>query len=167
MDQQPEQKQLKQLKQFIGKSAQFDEQINNIKTQFFSALDDFTKYYVYFNKNPEVNEFQNFYANSKSQLQTMSRQLFLTTNNIDKIIEEIDKQVSSISIKLEGEEELYKKLMELAENIDNTQDGSQILIDDSKKKYNDQYYKNIQIFIGIIIGIMLLVKLFKKPIPTK
>ena len=163
MDQQQQQ----QLKQFIGKSQQFDEQINNIKTQFFSALDDFTKYYVYFNKNPEVNEFQNFYANSKSQLQTMSRQLFLTTNNIDKIIEEIDKQVSSISIKLEGEEELYKKLMELAENIDNTQDGSQILIDDSKKKYNDQYYKNIQIFIGIIIGIMLLVKLFKKPIPTK
>ena len=165
MDQQQQQQQ--QLKQFIGKSQQFDEQINNIKTQFFSALDDFTKYYVYFNKNPEVNEFQNFYANSKSQLQTMSRQLFLTTNNIDKIIEEIDKQVSSISIKLEGEEELYKKLMELAENIDNTQDGSQILIDDSKKKYNDQYYKNIQIFIGIIIGIMLLVKLFKKPIPTK
>ena len=165
MDQQQQQQQ--QLKQFIGKSQQFDEQINNIKTQFFSALDDFTKYYVYFNKNPEVNEFQNFYANSKSQLQTMSRQLFLTTNNIDKIIEEIDKQVSSISIKLEGEEELYKKLMELAENIDNTQDGSQILIDDSKKKYNDQYYKNIQIFIGIIIGIMLLVKLFKKHIPTK
>ena len=130
MDQQQEQEQQEQLKQFIGKSQQFDEQINNIKTQFFSALDDFTKYYVYFNKNPEVNEFQNFYANSKSQLQTMSRQLFLTTNNIDKIIEEIDKQVSSISIKLEGEEELYKKLMELAENIDNTQDGSQILIDD-------------------------------------
>ena len=167
MDQQQEQEQQEQLKQFIGKSQQFDEQINNIKTQFFSALDDFTKYYVYFNKNPEVNEFQNFYANSKSQLQTMSRQLFLTTNNIDKIIEEIDKQVSSISIKLEGEEELYKKLMELAENIDNTQDGSQILIDDSKKKYNDQYYKNIQIFMGIIIGILLLVKLFKKPIPTK
>ena len=167
MDQQQQQQQQQQLKQFIGKSQQFDEQINNIKTQFFSALDDFTKYYVYFNKNPEVNEFQNFYANSKSQLQTMSRQLFLTTNNIDKIIEEIDKQVSSISIKLEGEEELYKKLMELAENIDNTQDGSQILIDDSKKKYNIQYYKNVEIFFGIIIGIVLLVKLFKKPIPSK
>ena len=164
MDQQQQQQ---QLKQFIGKSQQFDEQINNIKTQFFSALDDFTKYYVYFNKNPEVNEFQNFYANSKSQLQTMSRQLFLTTNNIDKIIEELDNKVSSISIKLEGEEELYKKLMELAENINNTQDGSQILIDDSKNKYNDQYYQNIQIFMGIIIGIILLVKLFKKPIPTK
>jgi hypothetical protein len=162
MDQQGQREQ-----QFIGQSQQFNEQINNIKTQFFSALDDFTKYYVYFNKNPEVNEFQNFYANSKSQLQTISRQLFSTTNNIDKMIEELDNQVSSISIKLKGEEELYKKLIELSENINNTQDGSQILIDDSKKKYNDQYYQNIQIFVGMIIGIILLVKLFKKPIPTK
>jgi esterase/lipase len=165
MDKQGQQGQQEQ--QFIGQSQQFNEQINNIKKQFISALDDFTKYYVYFNKNPEVDEFQNIYANSKSQLQTISRQLFLTTNNIDKIIEELDNKVSSISIKLEGEEELYKKLMKLAENINNTQDGSQILIDDSKNKYNDQYYQNIQIFMGIIIGIILLVKLFKKPIPTK
>jgi esterase/lipase len=149
--------------QFIGQSKQFNEQINTIKTQFFSALDDFKKYYVYFNKNPEVNEFQNFYANSKGQLQTMSRQLFLTSNNIDKMIEELDEQVSSVSVKLKEEEELYKKLMELTQNLDNTQDGSQILIDDSKKKYNDQYYKNVEIFIGIIIVIGLLSKLFKKP----
>jgi hypothetical protein len=152
--------------QFIGQSKQFNEQINTIKTQFFSALDDFKKYYVYFNKNPEVNEFQNFYANSKGQIQTMSRQLFLTSNNIDKMIEELDQRVSSVSVKLEEEEELYKKLMELTQNLDNTQDGSQILIDDSKKKYNDQFYKNVEIFIGIIIVIGLLSKLFKKsPIP--
>ena len=57
--------------------------------------------------------------------------------------------------------------MELLENIDNTQDGSQILINDSKKKYNDQYYKNVEIFVGIIIAIVLLLNLFKKPIPPK
>ena len=50
---------------------QNNEKINSIKTQFFSALDDFKKYYVYFHKNPEVTEFQNYYANSKGQLQTM------------------------------------------------------------------------------------------------
>lgn len=166
MDQPQQQSEQIQLKQFIGKPQQFNEKINNIKRQFFPALDDFTKYYVYLKKNPEVNEFQNFYANSKSQLQTMSKELFLITNNINKIIEEIDIHVSSISIKLQDEEELYNKLMELLENIDNTQDGSQILNDDSKKKYNDQYYKNIEIFIGIIIGIILLVKLFKKATPT-
>ena len=81
----------------IKQSKQFNEQINNIKSQFFSALDDFTKYYVYYNKNPEVNEFQNYYANSKSQLQTMSKDLFLTTNNIDKNIEDLDNKMLNIS----------------------------------------------------------------------
>jgi len=71
----------------IGQAKQFEEKINNIKNQFFSALDDFKKYYVYYNKNPEVNEFQNYYVNSKGQLQTMSRDLFMTSNNIDKNIE--------------------------------------------------------------------------------
>jgi hypothetical protein len=154
--------------QLIGQSKQFNEKINTIKSQFFSALDDFKKYYVYFNKNPEVNEFQNYYANSKGQLQTMSKELFLTTNNIHQNIEELDEQMSSISVKLEEEEKLYKKLMELLQNFDNTHNGSEILIDDSKEKYNIQYYKNVELFIGIIIIIGLLSTLFKKniPIPT-
>jgi midasin (ATPase involved in ribosome maturation) len=151
--------------QLIGQSKQFNEKINTIKSQFFSALDDFKKYYVYFNKNPEVNEFQNYYANSKGQLQTMSKELFLTTNNIHQNIEKLDEQMSSISVKLEEEEKLYKKLMKLLQNFDNTHNGSKILIDDSKENYNIQYYKNVELFIGIIIIVGLLSTLFKKNIP--
>ena len=94
--------------QLIGQSNQFDEKINTIKSQFFSSLDDFKKYYVYYNKNPEVNEFQNYYVNSKGQLQTMSRDLFLITNNIDKNIDILDKQMSSISDQLDDEKKLTR-----------------------------------------------------------
>jgi len=155
--------------QLVGQSKQINEKINAIKSQFFSALDDFKKYYVYFNKNPEVNEFQNYYANSKGQIQTMSRELFLTSNNIDKNIEKLDKKVSDISVRLKKEEELYKKLTKMLANLDNTRNGSEILIDDSKRIYNLQYYKNVEIFFGIIIVIGLLSKLFNKniPIPIK
>ena len=148
----------------IKQASQFNEQINNIKSQFFSALDDFTKYYVYYNKNPEVNEFQNYYANSKSQLQTMSKDLFLTTNNIDKNIEFLDNEMLQISIKLENEKKLNKEMTELINNLQNTQNGSEILIDDSKNKYNLQYYSNVEIFIGILILSGFLTKLV---IPTK
>ena len=143
----------------IKQASQFNEQINNIKSQFFSALDDFTKYYVYYNKNPEVNEFQNYYANSKSQLQTMSKDLFLTTNNIDKNIEDLDNEMMNISIQLENEKKLNKEMSELINNLQNTQNGSEILIDDSKTKYNIQYYKNLEIFIGILIISGFLTKL--------
>ena len=147
--------------ELIGQSIQFNEKINTTKSQFFSALDDFKKYYVYYNKNPEVNEFQNYYVNSKGQLQTMSRDLFLTTNNIDKSIELLDKQMSSISVQLDEEKKINKEMTKLIANLENTQNGSEILIDDSKTKYNEQYWKNCELFIGILIVSILVSKLFK------
>jgi hypothetical protein len=146
--------------ELIGQAQQFDEKINSIKTQFFSALDDFKKYYVYYNKNPEVNEFQNYYVNSKSQLQTMSKDLFLVTNNIDKNIEILDNKMSAISLKLADEKKLNGELLALLKNLQNTQDGSDILIDDSKEAYNIQYYYNWEIIIGILIVSGVLAKMF-------
>ena len=152
--------------QFIGQSKINNEKIGAIETKFFSALDDFKKYYVYYNKNPEVDEFQNYYSNSKSQLQSISRDLFLTTNSIDESIDNLDKTMSDISLKLENEKKLYKELTDLITNLQNTQNGSEILIDDSKVKYNNQYYKNVEIIIGIVTLCGLLATLFKKNIPT-
>jgi hypothetical protein len=146
----------------IGESKRFNEKINSIRSQFFSALDDFKKYYVYFNKNPEVNEFQNYYSNSRAQLQTMSQDLYLTTASINQTIKKLYEDISIISEKLENEKELNKELMELVANLDNTHSGSKILIDDSKRLYNKQYYKNIELVFGMIIIIMLLSALLKK-----
>ena len=146
----------------IGESKRFNEKINSIRSQFFSALDDFKKYYVYFNKNPEVDEFQNYYSNSKAQLQTMSQDLSLTTATINQTIKKLYEDISIISEKLENEKELNKELMELVANLDNTHSGSKILIDDSKRLYNKQYYKNIELVFGMIIIIMLLSALLKK-----
>jgi hypothetical protein len=137
--------------ELIGESKLFDEKIKNINSAFFSALDDFKKYYVYFHKNPEVNEFQNYYANSKGQLQSIGKDLFLTTNNIDKYIEDLNYSMNNISKKLETEKNKNIKMSDLVLNLENTQNGSEILISDSKKQYNIQYYKNIELFFGILI----------------
>lgn len=155
--------------QLIGQSNQFDEKINTIKSQFFSSLDDFKKYYVYYNKNPEVNEFQNYYVNSKGQLQTMSRDLFLITNNIDKNIDILDKQMSSISDQLDDEKKLNKEMMKLISDIENTQNGSEVLIDDSKERYNQQWTRNVEMFLSIVFISILLGKIFKTTphIPVK
>ena len=143
--------------QLIGQANEFNEKINTIESQFFSALDDFKKYYVYYNKNPEVNEFQNYYTNSKGQLQIMSRDLFSTTNNIDKSIETLDLEMSTISARLNDEKKLNKEMIKLVSNLENTQNGSEILIDDSKEKYNQQWMRNVEMFLCIFV---ISVKLF-------
>jgi len=141
--------------QLIGQSKQFNEKINTIKSQFFSALDDFKKYYVYYNKNPEVNEFQNYYVNSKGQIQNMSRDLFLITNDIDKNIEILNKNMLAISLQLDNEKKLNKEISDLISNLENTQNGSEMLIDDSKSKYNSQYLINCELIIGIFFVSLL------------
>ena len=148
--------------QLIKLSQIFDEKINSINSQFFAALDDFKKYYVYYNKNPEVNEFQNYYSSSKGQLQSLSANLFSTTNNIDKSIDDLNTSMEEVAVDLEKEKELNKKLSDILTNLENTKNGSQILIDDSKTEYNIQYYQNIEILIGVVIVGGLLVTMFKK-----
>jgi hypothetical protein len=150
----------------MAPAKQNEEKINIIKTQFFSALDDFKKYYVYFNKNPEVNEFQNYYANSKSQIQSMTRDLFLLTNSIDKSIENLDSQMQLVSLKLEDEKKLNVELTKLFNDLNNTKEGSEVLINDSKEEYNQQYYYNWEMVFGIFIASVTLTILFKtKTVP--
>jgi hypothetical protein len=145
---------------------QFDEKINSINSSFFSALDDYEKYYVYYNKNPEVNEFQNYYANSKGQIQNISRDLFLTTNNIDKNIEDLNTKMEAVSLKLQDEKKLNSELMKIISNLTNTKSGSELLIDDSKEEYNTQYYNNWELIIGIfIVGGLLITSFRSKVVP--
>jgi hypothetical protein len=146
--------------QYIKNAKVYAEKIETLQTQFFSALDDFKKYYVYYNKNPEVNEYQNYYSNSKGQLQSISKDLFVLTNDIEKNIEELDQGMSSISKELNIEKKKNKRMNELLSNMENTQNGSEVLISDSKYNYNVQYYHNIEMFAGSIIIGVLLAKLF-------
>jgi hypothetical protein len=147
--------------EFIGQAKQIEDKIDNIRNQFFSALDDFKKYYVYFNKNPEVNEFQNYYANSKGQLQSMTSELFLTTNNIDKSIDMLNSQMQSVTVKLTDEKKLNIQLKKILKDLYNTKEGSEELIDDSKEEYNQQYFYNWELIIGIFIVSGLLTYVFK------
>lgn len=150
--------------ELIGQSKIFYEKINTINGQFFSALDDFKKYYVYFNKNPEVDEFQNYYANSKSQLQTMSKEIISLTNSINNNIEALNAEMSTVSGKIKREKELNEKLIAKLDNLENTQNGSEILIDDSKTAYNLQYFKNWEMFAGVLIVTGLIFKIYRGPV---
>jgi len=148
--------------EIVKSSVQFNEKIEGIESKFFSALDDFKKYYVYYNKNPEVSEFQNFYENSKSQIRSISRDLVNVTKEINDEIDYLDEYMSKVNVSILKEREKNMKIQRSLANIKNTENGSEILIDDSKKEYNTQYYINVELVIGIFILGSALAVFFKK-----
>lgn len=141
----------KQQTQFIGKAEQYNEAINSIESKFVAALDDYKKYYVYYNKNPEVSEFQNYYANSKGQLDLMSKELLQVSESIHKSIRDLDNEMSSVSSEVSKQKREHVHLTELQSKLSGTSQGSKTLIDDSKQMYNDVYYKNVELIVGILL----------------
>lgn len=142
------------------KAEAINENINNTTNTFYSALDDFRKYYVYYHKNPEVDEFQNYYSNSTGQLQNANKDLLLIINDIQNYIKLLKDNVVIMDSKLDDEKKLNNELSNVYKNLKNTDNGSSILINDSKKAYNTQYLKNIEMLVGILIMIGTMYKIF-------
>ena len=140
----------------------YNEKINSLSEQFFSVLDDFTKYYVFYNKNPEVNEYQQIYLNNKSQLQNLNKNVFLLTNDIEKDIEKLNYIVTRLNAKLGDEKDLNGELLHLFGNLKNTTNSSSVMLEDSVYIYNKQYYLNADIFLGIFMVLGLIMNLLQQ-----
>jgi hypothetical protein len=140
----------------------FETKIDDIKNQFMSVLDDFKKYYIYYNKNPESNEFQNYYANSKSNLQTLNQNIFSLTNSIQKNIIDLDKENTYMNKQIIILKKKFEKMVKLQHNLEMTEDGSEQLINDSKELYNEQYHKNVILFLALLLLISLSYKTFSR-----
>ena len=133
------------------------EKINSINSSFLSALDDFKKYYIFYHKNPDVDEYSDNFLNSKGQLQTLSGNMFTITNNIQKNIEEMNTNMSDISVKLTNERTKNQRLEKILSNLKGTESGSNLLIDDSKTEYTLLFFTNFELLIGILFILGLLV----------
>jgi hypothetical protein len=140
-----------------SEAQQYQEQITSIQSSFLSALDDFKQYYVNYNMHPESEDYNTNYMTSKEQLQTLSSDVFKITNDIQRKIEQKDKAMSIIEVKLIKEKTLNQQLTETLKDLNGIKQGSSIMIDDSKTDYIFNYYKNIEIFVGILIILALLV----------
>jgi hypothetical protein len=130
-----------------------------MKERFVSILDDFKKYYIFSSKNPDVEEYQQHYLNSKTNLQKINKEVFTMSNDIEKNIENLNVIVMRLNTKLSTEKQLNGELVILNNKIQNTRNGAETMLDDSVEIYNKQYYYNLEIFISILLLAAMLAKL--------
>ena len=135
---------------------QNEEKIKSINTSFLSALDEFKQYYVFYNKNPEVDEYSNNFENSKNQLQSLSGEMYSLTNNIQKNIVNLDEDMTDVSEKLDKEKEKNTKYEKMLSDLKSTESGSSILINNTKEEYIINYILNTELFAGILFILALM-----------
>jgi hypothetical protein len=139
---------------------EFNNKIKTLQEKLPAILDDFKKYYVFFNKNPTYSEYQQIYENLKDNLNTISNELITITNDVEKNTKNIGEFLLKINQSIEKEKNKNIKLKSIESNINNSYNGSRVMINEYKEMYNSNYYNNIFMFIGIIISGATLVKVF-------
>jgi hypothetical protein len=139
----------------------FLSQINTLVEKLPFILDDFIKYYIFYNTNPEVDEYQQMFENIKGNLQKINSELYAKSNNVDESTSDINKQLFKINILIKKEKQKNKILKRKLGIIENKYEGSDELISNYKEMYNLQYLKNFALFIGLVLACGLMAKNFK------
>ena len=148
----------------LTKPQVFLSKINVLKEKLPSILDDFKKYYVFYNKNPEYGEYQQMFENIKGNLQNINSELFMTSNNIEKDTENINDRLQKINALIAKEKIKNRQLKKRLGIVEKKYNGSDELISDYKEIYNLDYLTNYALFYGVILlGVMLASK-FKGPV---
>jgi hypothetical protein len=142
------------------------EKMSNLKTSFFSVLDDFKKHYVMYHKNPDYDEYERVYSENKNQLQMLQKDMFNINNSIQASTESISNVKSKIEKELEENKEKLSDLENIMGSLSQNNDGSGIMKDDFVILYNLQYLQNICIFLGVLTIVILFSVLFKDQIST-
>lgn len=149
----------------LTKPQVFLSQLNTLKEKLPAILDDFKKYYVFYNKNPEYNEYQQMFENIKGNLQKVNSELFMTTNNIEKDTESINDRLQEINALIAKEKIKNKHLKKSLGIVEKKYNGSDELISDYKEIYNLDYLKNFALFYGVILLCGILASRFVKTAP--
>jgi hypothetical protein len=146
-----ENKLLDDLKNQIANADKYKEELNVLNGKFYSILDDFKKYYIFFNKNPEVDEYQQMFSNIKDNIESINSKLFTINTNLQQTIDDINIKIQQINVEIQKEKTKNTELKNNVGIINNKRTSSGILIDNYKELYNNTYYFNITIVFGILI----------------
>jgi hypothetical protein len=129
------------------------------KTPSFNKKDK-KKLVITINKNPTYSEYQKIYENLKGNLNSISNELLTITSDVEQNTKNIGDFLLKINESIEKEKDKNSKLKSIESNINNSYNGSRVMINEYKETYNSKYYNNIFIFIGIIISTTALIKIF-------
>jgi hypothetical protein len=134
--------------------------ITSLQEKLPPILDDFKKYYVFFNKNPTYSEYQTIYANLQGNINSTANELSSISKDVITNLQSIGDALLKMNNFIEIEKNKNSKLKSIESKINNKYNGSKIMIEEYKQIYTEDYIKNILIFVGIIISGTALIKVF-------
>ena len=140
---------------------QFTTQLETLQSQLPAILNDFTKYYVFFNKNPEYPEYEQMFQNIKSNLNDINSQLFILSNDLQINTDKINEKLFALDVLIRKEKKKNRELKLKLGIIEHKNSAASELIYDYKEMYESDYLRNWALFLSIVVVGLTISKTFK------
>jgi len=140
--------------------ANFSEQLEALNSQFNSLLEDYANYYTLYQINPENAENENSYLQVSSNIQSINSEVLKISSNIETALNNLLENANNLSSQIEEEKSLQMQLKQNLGLIQPNSHTSNMLINDYKENYKEQYIKNITTFIGIFLSVYIIFKVY-------
>lgn len=145
-------------------ASQFTQKLETLQSQLPSILNDYQKYYRFYNKNPENQEYQQMFQNIKGNLSNINSQLFTLSNDVQSNTNKLNSKLFALDVLIKREK---KKNNDLKKKLGITNvEVSDILIDEYKEIYQSGYLRNWALFLSILIILGTIAKIYKSKIAS-
>ena len=134
----------------------FTERVQTLQQQLPHILDDFNKYFVFYNKTPNYPEYENMFNNIKQNLNSLGASLFIVSNDVDANIDNINKAFKSLDILINRERERNRELKRKLGIVETEANSSKEMIHDYNEMYDDDYLRNWGLFLStVVVGVSI------------
>jgi len=141
---------------------EFKEKIELLKQQLPSILEDFKKYYIFYNKNPEYPEYQQMFENIKSNLNKISSQLFVLSNEVETGTDDLNQKLFALDILIKIEKNKNRELKKKLGIIGHKNNATSEMIDNYEEIYESQYLRIWALGFSIIFAGLTIKNVYTK-----
>jgi len=139
---------------------EFRNKLNVLTEQLPAVLNDFVKYYVFYNKNPEYEEYRTFYFNIKNNLTKIGSDAFGLSNEVQHSTDILNQKMNCLNIAIDKEKKINRKLKIGLGIVENKNNASTELISDYEEIYQLNYLRNFGLFLSIIVVFFVVKNMF-------
>jgi methyl-accepting chemotaxis protein len=142
--------------------AQFTERLQTLQQQLPAILEDFKKYYVFYNKNPEFDEYKQMFENMKANLNKINSDLFVLSNDVSSSTDDLNKKLFNLNTLIEQEKQKNRELKIKLGIINRKSAASDEMITNFREIYESEYLRNWGLFGCIILGGFVIKNIYTK-----
>jgi hypothetical protein len=147
----------------LPKPEQFINNLDTLKQKIGPILEDFKKYYVFYNKNPEYPEYQSMFETVKSQMTQVCSDLFVLENTVLTNTDQINKALIELNLLIREERKRNRELKRKLGIAETENNAAMEMIDNYKEMYDSGYLRNWGLGISILFAITVISKVYKSP----